>query len=177
MYASGGSLLLACDAAGAGVEPGLKNEDGGYLVDDVFSSYALGVGGSGVAEGVEVAVSLGGGEALVPEVDREVELGAEGVGEGLGACGLGALVAGHVEGIADDGFGDGVFAQDAGYGFQVVSEPVFATGPVQGEERLGGVAEFVGECEADAAVAYVEAEDSGDAAHDLSVAPGGTKLN
>ena len=155
----------------------MQDKDGGDLVDDVLAADAFGVRGARVAESVEVAVRLGGGEALVPEMDGERKFLTQSFGEGLGAGSLGALVAGHVEGIADDGFGDGVFAQDAGYGFQVVSEPVFATGPVQGEERLGGVAEFVGECEADAAVAYVEAEDSGDAAHDLSVAPGGTKLN
>ena len=95
------------------------------------------------------------------------ELGAEGFGEGLGAGGLGALVAGHVEGVADDGFGDGaVLAEDAGDGLEVVAEAISTASAVEGEERLGGVAEFVGECEADAAVAYVEAEDSGGAAHD-----------
>jgi len=111
-----------------------------------------------VAEGVEMAVGFGGGEALVPKVDGEVEFGAEGVGEGLGAGGLGALVAGHVEGVADDGFGDGgVLAKDARDGFEVVAE----FGAVQGEEGLGGVAELVGEGEADAAIAYVEAENAG----------------
>jgi len=122
-----------------------------------------------VAEGVKVAVGFGGGEALVPEVDGEVQLGAEGFGEGLGASGLGALVAGHVEGVADDGFGDGgVFAQDARDGFEVVAE----FGAVQGEEGLGGVAELVGEGEADAAIAYVEAEDAG-FGHERSLAGSG----
>ena len=142
---------------GAGFEEGLEDEHGGDLVDDVFAADSFGVGGAGVAKCVEMAVGLGGGEALVPEVDGEAEFGAEGFGEVLGAGGLGALVAGHVEGVADDGFGDGgVPAEDAGDGFEVVPE----AGAVEGEEGLGGVAEFVGEGEADAPVAYVEAENS-----------------
>ncbi len=154
---------------GPGFEKGLQDEDGGDLVDDIFAADAFGVGRSGVAEGVKVAVGLGGGEALVPEVDGEAELGAEGFGEGLGAGGLGALIAGHVEGVADDGLGDGgVLAEDAGDGLEVVLE----AGAVEGEEGLSGVAEFVGEGEADAAVADVEAENSLDWFHGSSLQRG-----
>jgi hypothetical protein len=149
---------------GAGFEEGLQDEHRGDLVDDVFAADAFRVWRAGVAEGVEMAVGFGGGEALVPEVDGELELIAEGLGEGLRAGGLGALVAGHVEGVADDCFGDGaVLAQDAGDGFQVVAQ----FGAMQREERLRGVAERVRERETYAALAYVEAENSGDIRHAL----------
>jgi hypothetical protein len=110
-----------------------------------------------VAGVVEMAVGLGGGEALVPEVDGEGELGAEVGGEGLGLGGLGALVAGHVEGIADDGLGDLVLAEETGDGLEVRA----AAGAVEGEDGLRGEAEGVGEGDADAAVADVETNDAG----------------
>ncbi len=106
---------------------------------------------------VEVAVGLGGGEALVPEMDGDGELGAEVFGEGLGLGGLRTLVAGHVERVADDGLGDVVLAEDAGDGLEVRA----AAGAMQREERLRGEAEGVGERDADAAVADVEGGDAG----------------
>ncbi len=145
------SEFLAGQAGGAGVEPGLEDEDGGDLVDDVLAA------DGGVAGVVEVAVGLGGGEALVPEVDGEGELGAEVFGECLGLGGLGALVAGHVEGVADDGLGDVVLAEEAGDGLEVGA----SAGAVEGEDGLGGEAEGVGEGDADAAVADVEGGDAG----------------
>ncbi len=106
---------------------------------------------------VEVAVGLGGGEALVPEMDGDGEPGAEVFGEGLGLGGLRTLVAGHVERVADDGLGDVVLAEDAGDGLEVRA----AAGAMQREERLRGEAEGVGERDADAAVADVEGGDAG----------------
>jgi hypothetical protein len=90
-------------------------------------------------------------------MDGEVELCADLLGEGLGLGSLRALVAGHVERIADDGFGDGVLTKDAGYGLHVGS----TVGAVQGEERLRGEAEGIGEGDTDAAVADIEADDAG----------------
>ena len=52
--------------------------------------------------------------------------------------------------------GDVVAADEAGYGFEVG----FEGGAVDREERLGGVAEGVGQGYADAAVSYVEREDA-----------------
>lgn len=112
-----------------------------------------------MAERVEVAMGFGRSEALIPKADGKAELPAQGVCEGLGAGGLRTLVAGHVERVADDGFPDrGVFAQDAGDGFEVVAKAVASGGSMQGEERLRGVAEFIREREPDAAVAYIEAQ-------------------
>ncbi len=135
---------------GLGFEEGLEDEDGGDLVDDAFAPQG------GVSAGVEMAVGFGGGEALVPELDGEVEFGAEVFGEGLGLGRLRALVAGHMERIPDHDEGDGVLAQDAGDGFEVRA----STGAMEREERLRGVAQGVGEGEADAAVAHIEGEDA-----------------
>ncbi len=143
-------MLLAGEAAGAGVEPGLKDEHGGDLIDDSIAA------DGGVADVVEMAMGLGGGEALVPEVHDEGELCAELFGEGLRLGGLRALVAGHVERVADDGFQHMVFAEDAGDGLHVRA----AMGAVEREEGLRGEAERVGEGDADPAVADVEGDDA-----------------
>jgi len=83
-------------------------------------------------------VGLGGGEALVPEMDGEgVFQGAEGAevfGEGLGLGGLGAGGAVGVEGIADEEDFYFVLTDEAGDGFEVGAQ----RGAMKGEERLGG---------------------------------------
>ncbi len=143
-------MLVAGEAAGAGVEPGLQDEDGGDLVDDALAADRR------VAGIVEVAMRLGGGEALVPKMHGDTELRPEVIGEGLGLGSLRTLVAGHVERVADDGLGDVVLAEDAGDGLEVRA----AAGAMEGEERLRGEAERVGERDADAAVANVEGGDA-----------------
>jgi hypothetical protein len=144
-----GSRLLI----GASVEERLQDENGGNLVDD-----SLALATCGVSACVEMAVGLGGREALVPKMHGEAELGAEVFGEGLGFGGLRTLVAGHVKRIADDCFCYVVLAQDTGDGLQVRA----AGGAVQGEQRLRGVAQRVGDGDADAPVAYVEGDDAAD---------------
>lgn len=66
----------------------------------------------------------------------------------------------------EEGF-DFVLADEAGDGFEVGAE----RGAVEGEERLGGEAEGVGDGETDAAVADVESEDAG-LGHGVSVRKG-----
>lgn len=100
---------------------------------------------------------LSGSEALVPEVDGEGEGFAERFGESVGSGGLGADVAGHIEGIAQDDGGAAVFAQEAAEGFKVLLL-VFAD---QGEDGLSGEAELVGDSDADAAGAEIEAQKAG----------------
>ena len=77
--------------------------------------------------------------------------------EGLSFGGLRALVAGHIERVADDGFKDMMLAEHTGDVLEVCA----AIGAVQGEERLRGDSKRVGEGDTDAAVAYVEADDAG----------------
>jgi hypothetical protein len=143
-------LLFAGEAAGAGVEPGLQNEDGCNLIDDALATDGC------VASVVEMAMGLGGGEPLVPEVDCDSELSANLFCKSLGLSGLRALISRHIKRVANYRLGDGVLAEDAGDGLHVGS----AVGAVQGEERLRGEAEGIGESDADAAVAYVEAYDA-----------------
>lgn len=136
-------------------EKGLEDEHGGDLVDDGGAVAAGGGAAAGMAGAVEEVMSLGGGEALVEQVDGEVGvLAAEGFSEGLGARGLRAEFAGEVQRVADDDDGDLVFAHEAGDGFEIGAK-IFA---VDRDQRLRGVAERVRESEADAAVADVEGE-------------------
>jgi hypothetical protein len=91
-------------------------------------------------------------------VDGEGRLLAEDVGELLDFGGPGTLVAGEVEGIADEDFGDFVLADEA----EEAAE-VFASGfTPEGEEGLGCLKHWVGDGEADAGLADVECEDAGD---------------
>ena len=92
---------------------------------------------------------------------------AESGGEGLGFGGLGAGCAVGMERIADEEDFDFMLADEAGDGFEIGAEG----GAVQGEERLRGETEGVGDGEADAAVADVEREDAG-LGHGVSVRKG-----
>jgi len=121
-----------------------------------------------MAGGVEEGVGVVGGEALVEKMVSEGGMGfAQGGGEGVGFGGLGAGRAVCVERVADEEDFDFVLADEAGDGFEVGAE----RGAVESEEGLGGEAEGVGDGETDAAVAYVEREDSG-MGHGVSVRNG-----
>jgi hypothetical protein len=104
-----------------------------------------------------VAVSFGGGQALVPQMDGEGEGGAEGFGKCLGFGGLRAEVAGHVQRIADDDGHAVEFAEEAAEGFEVL----FQIPADEGEDRLRGEAELIGDGYTDAAVAKIEAKVAG----------------
>jgi hypothetical protein len=143
--------IIRLFAGAVGVDKALQNQHGSDLVDD------FPVAGQGAPGGVQVAVGLGGSEALVPEVDREGEGLAERLGESVGSGGLGADVAGHIERIAEDDSGAAVFAQEAPQGFEVLLR-VFAD---QGEDGLSGEAELIGDGDADAAGAEIEAQEAG----------------
>jgi len=96
--------------------------------------------------------------ALVEEVMFEGGmLFAEGVGEVLCLEGLRADCAVGVEWIADDEDFDFVLTDEARDGFEVGS----LVGAMEGEERNGEDAEFVGDGQADTAVADVERESAG----------------
>ena len=111
-----------------------------------------------MAGGVEEGVGVVGGEALIEEVVGEGGVGfAKGRGEDLGFDGLGAGCAVSVERVADEEGFDFVLADKAGDGLEVCTEG----GSVEGEERLGGETEGVGDGDADAAVSNVEREDAG----------------
>ena len=75
-----------------------------------------------------------------------------------------------MERVADEEDFDLVLADEAGDGFEVGAEG----GAVEGEERLGGEAEGIGDGETDAAVTDVESERAG-MGHGVSVRGMGDK--
>jgi hypothetical protein len=130
------------------IEEALQNQYGSDLIHD------LTVAGEGQAGSMEMAVCFRGGEALVPEVDREGKCGAKTFREGLGFDGLWAEVAGHVDRIADDDAGAVELVQKAPERFEVVPG-VFAD---EGKDGLSGETELVGDGDADAAISEIEAQ-------------------
>jgi len=130
------------------IEETLQYQHGSHLVDD------LAMAGKGPAGSVKVAVGFGRGQALVPEMDGQGKGVTQGVCEGLGPGGLGADVARQIKRMAEDNAGAGVFAEEAAQRFQV-GLWVFAD---QGQDRLGGQAELVGDGDTDAATSEIEAQ-------------------
>ena len=144
-------------------EEGFEDEGSGNLVDDAAAGAAV-LGSLSVAGVVEEGVSVGGSVTFVEEKKRgglfEVlgEVSSERVGEGLSFCGLRAGFSGGVERETDENCRRSVTADEAGYGLEIGLE----RGAVDREEWLCGVAESVGESNADAAVADVQSEDAVD---------------
>jgi len=131
----------------------LEDEGRGDLVDDTAVLLAC------VAGLVENLVGFARGKALIPQVDGQAGKRAKLGGEGLRFGGLGAGLAGEVDGVADDDANNAeslgkpgqrakIFSGDAGRG----------ASSLEGQDGLGGEAELVGDSDADAAVADVEAE-------------------
>ncbi len=144
------------DGTGVVVKPPLEDEGGSSLVDNVAADMAIG----GIpAGGFEGEVHLRGGEALVPEVDGEsrmLRLSDEGfqfTGKAMDARGLGTCLSRESQGIADDDAGASMAARET------KDRALIAPGlrALDGEQRLGDT-ERVGEGDADAARADVEAE-------------------
>jgi len=135
---------------GSGVHKGLQDEDGGHAIyrGGAFFDREFGF--------AEEAVGLDRGEALVPEMDGELELGAEVVGKFFDPDGLSRIGSGEAEGKADDDFGD-IVIPDHLCELLEVSTLVAA---LEGVNALGGDAEQVGDGHADAAVADIESEEA-----------------
>ena len=132
----------------------LQNEDGCDLVDDQLAVMTAG----GVASGIENFVGCVGGETLIPKIDGDAQDRGELVRKGLGFFGLRAEISGHVHRVTHYDVGAVVAAEQAAEGLDIGPAIV---GAVQSEERLGGIAEFVGDSHADAPVANVEGGDAG----------------
>lgn len=143
--ASAGCCILALG------QKALEDQNRSHLIDDGAMLLA------GFAQGVQMAMSLTGGESLVREMDGQAKRDAEFFGEGLGLERLWADLAGHVKGVANDDFGDSMLAEDATDGFDV---GVWSAA-MQREERLHGQAEWVCDGESDAFAADVQSEEAG----------------
>jgi hypothetical protein len=156
--------------AALSVEPALQNEGGGKLVDETTAGLAANSAiGRMVACRFERCVGLGGGKALVPEVNGEAGMASIGdvfvcvgrcfgderlqlIHKAMDPLGLGAAVSREVERIADDNAGATVAACKAEDGTQVAA----GLRTLNGEQRLRE-AQGIGECDADAARADIEA--------------------
>ncbi len=130
----------------------MQDEDGGDLVDDIFSVARA------AADGVEMAVGLGGTEALIPQVNGQLKFGAQAVGEFFRREGARASVAGEMNRPSNDNRRAGVASQQAAQRAQIVAR----IGVDDGEQRLCGQAELIGDGNADAARAVIEAENARD---------------
>jgi hypothetical protein len=142
--------LAGCCAVGNSVKVTLQDENGGNLVDN------LAMFAAGAAGGVQMAMSFGGGQTLIPEVDGQAGLPSQNLRKGLSLYGLRAKVPGHVEGISNHDLGAGEPADDPLERFEVLA----AVGPNQGEHRLRGQAHGIGDGDPDTAVANVEPEEA-----------------
>ncbi len=145
-------------------EKAFQDESGGGLIDDLPAVETAGASRRawGIAGTIEQSMGVVGREAFVEELDGEAGMGlvggrGEGLGEGLGFGGLRARRSVHVQGIADENDLNLVPADEACYRFQVGAKG----GAMQGEERLRGESERIGDRETDATVTDVERESAG----------------
>ncbi len=134
----------------AGGEKAFEDEDGGNLIDEAAVFLPR------FPHGVQMKMSLAGSEALIREMDRKAEGGAELLGKRLRLQGLWADFAGHVERIANDDLSDDMLAQDAADGFEVGME----RSTIKSKERLHGDSQGICDGEADALAADIQAEDA-----------------
>jgi len=152
------------------IEPTLQDEGGGKLVDETTAGLAANAAiGRMVACRFERCVGLGGGKALVPEMNGEAGMATIGdvfvcvgrcfgderlqlIHKAMDPLGLGAAVSGEVERIADDDAGATVAACKAENGAQVAA----GLRTLDGEQGLRH-AERIRERDTDAAGADIEA--------------------
>lgn len=131
-----------------GVEPVLQDEYGGDLVNDFFP-----VAGA-TADGIEMAVGLGGTQPFIPEVHRQVKFSAKAVGKFLRREGARAAIAGEMDRPSNDNLRAGIATQQATERTQIAPR----IGMNKGKQGLGGQAELVGDGDADALRTMVETE-------------------
>src|SRR5579862_2615905 len=86
------------------IHPALQNQHRGHLVYDLAAAL------DGHFSFAKQAIGLGRAEALVPEMDWQLEALPELFGEALHLLGLNAFGSAHSQGVADDHLDDFVFA-------------------------------------------------------------------
>lgn len=113
--------------------PSLENQDGSHSIHRLASFF------DGKLSRAQQAVGLGGGKALVPEMDRKAEALAQILGESPDFLRLDTRGTAHAQGQADDDFLNVVVANDA----IKLSEVVALILALEGFEALGGDAERI----------------------------------
>ncbi len=134
-----------------GVEKGLENQRGCDLIDEGFVLPAI------LACGVEDFVGRARGEPLIPEGEGKGRQGGKLFGEALDFGRLEADFTREMSGQADDQADAAVAATESGQGAHVIARIGLS---VEGEDGLGGEAEWIRDGNADALVAHVEAEEA-----------------
>lgn len=150
IWGSGATRLWSKVLFALTLHPALQDQDGGHPIDGLAPLFDREVGFA------KEAVSFGGGEALVPEMDGKFEVFAEILGKRLNLSGLDAFSPGHAERQADDDFFHVVVANDA----MKKREIVFLVLAMQRIQALGSDSERIGDGYADAACSDIEAEDA-----------------
>lgn len=134
----------------AAFHPSLQDQDGGHAVDGLAPFFDRKVGFA------EKAVSFGGRQALVPEMDWQLEVLAEIVRKRLNLLGLDAFGARHPQRKTNDDLSHPIIANDA----VQEREIIFLVLAVKGVQTLGGDAERIRNRDPNAARSNVEAEDA-----------------
>jgi hypothetical protein len=132
-----------------GVQKGLEDEDGCDLVDQGLVLLA------GLAGSVEDFMGGAAGQPLVPQVQRQTGEDGQFLGKGSRLFSLRAGFAGKVQRMAGDDACALELAAEPGQGSQIVFGVAFAG---EGEYRLGGQPQLIGDGNADAPGPDVEAE-------------------
>ncbi len=148
-YAAGGSL----GGAGilTGVQKTLQDQHGGHLIDDAATA-----GTSGMANGVQVPVGLGRTHPLIPEMHGKLGEFVQLCGKFAGSDRAWAFVAREMQRQADDDRIDAIAPGQSGQRAQVGAD----LRAMERQQGLGGLAQLVGERNANAAVAMVEAKET-----------------
>jgi hypothetical protein len=128
------------------IQKRLQNQHRRHLVNDPLAPHG------GVSRLIQMPVSLGSRQPLVPQMDRHGKLRPQVLGKGLCLGSLWALVAGHIKRIAHHGFRHSMLAQDTGQPLEI-SAPVR---PMQCKQRLRRIAQRVGDGQPDPPVAHIE---------------------
>ena len=134
----------------AAFHPSLQDQDGGHAVDGLAPFFDRKV------RFAQQAVGFGGRQALVPEMDRQLEVLAEIVRKRLNLLGLDAFGARHPQRKTNDDLSHPVIANDA----VQEREIIFLVLAVKGVQTLGGDAERIRNRDPNAARSNVEAEDA-----------------
>jgi hypothetical protein len=116
------------------IEERLQDQSGRNLVD--YAAMVL----TGAAGLVEDLVRFAGGQALIPEVNREPRPFPQFGSEGLGALRARTLFAGKVEGISKHDGGDAEAPRQARQRAHILAR---VPTPQQGEDGLRGQPQFV----------------------------------
>ena len=134
----------------AGIEETFEQNNGGQPVDGLRAFF------NADAAFAKHALGLYGGEAFVPQLNRDGGGGGKAVTEFAGVCGTAPFVPAHVQRVAHQYQCDVVLGSQFRQAVQILTN----IGPLKGFQTLRGDAEFVAERQSDAPFAQIQGQDS-----------------